>query len=170
MDPVLISGFEYEPRRKRARIALERAALAPSPETIDFVLGRASQFIESGARGRVPAWTYPRIARNLRKSRRVKLTGKQVLRLVRKLDPELYRRRAEANKPKQRTDPRTGAKVSPHWIFDAYDLIVRGATDAQALARFGYHRRPKPSARAASPDVRGTSADRADGTAPTLPR
>jgi hypothetical protein len=69
------------------------SSLRSGSEDVRWVLGRAGMFT-----GGVPKFTYEAIARNLGRRRRVELSAKAVMRLVRREDAGLERRRALARK------------------------------------------------------------------------
>ena len=78
---------------------------ALDPVIVAWILGRARAM--PGGR---PAFTYPAIARNLWKSRRVRLSGWAVKRLVTREDPDLARRRAAWEKRR-----REKSRWATHW-------------------------------------------------------
>lgn len=69
------------------------SALASDSVVVRVVMARAGEFD-----GRVPLYSYAAIARNLKRRRGVKLSAKAVMRLVRREDRALERRRARAPK------------------------------------------------------------------------
>jgi hypothetical protein len=61
------------------------------PVIVAWIMGRAGQFFPDGR----AMWSYGRIAKNLGRARRVKLSMYQVRRVVRRLSPELARKRGD---------------------------------------------------------------------------
>jgi len=142
-----IAGFEYRPQRARTIERLRRKLSRVDPGSVAFVLGRAAAFLELPDGARKPAWNYAQLSRNLQRSRGVKMSPEQVRHLVKRVDPGLFEARKQANAPKLRTDPRTGAKIKAHWLLDALDRIRQGGHEPAVLAKFGYVRATRAGAR-----------------------
>jgi len=145
MDPVIadepptiiVAGFEHRILRPRTVQILEKAARRLGDGTRSWILARAAAFLEVDGRRR-PAYTYPRIAKNVSKALGVKVNGRQAREVVRRGDPALYALRREANRPLIRNHPLTRERVESHWILEAFDLVRGGMPEVTALAKFGF--------------------------------
>jgi hypothetical protein len=96
----VIAGFEFRRPTKPPRPPIPQGKVRADrldADSVKWILGRAAAFVQNGGLRR-PAWTWPAIARNLKRARGPDLGWRAVRSLVKRADPGLFaaRKAAEA--------------------------------------------------------------------------
>jgi hypothetical protein len=106
---LIVAGFEFRPPPGNRPKPYKPRGPEIDEESLKWLLSRAAEFLESGGSLGRPAWGYAALTRNLRRSRKVKLSWRAVRYLIQSEDPGLFERRKfarlAAERPKRRACP-----------------------------------------------------------------